>query len=426
MKLSLFGRIGMALFASLALGLGMTACGGGTIGYMWVLGQQYNQIEGFKIDDYTGNLTQIIDSPFVSNGVMPVSIVIKSGGRYVYIINQGTCPAAGCGTGFNTGQTIALYSVGGDGTLNFQQSYQSQGYDSQWAQMDSTGTYLYVLDKYSPGYCASASQTTPPCTVGTYTAPNTNGDGSITALQADPTTGRLTLVTNAQTLQNGVNKPFWDVGPSPFMMKVSSGCLFTVNGANQSISPYAVGGSGQLTYTTTGIIPTVASRITSINGGGSYIFLTDAGANAIDGYSVGASCNLTALTGGGVTANFPGTSNPTYSFLDSTTKYLYVLNQSTTTTQVGTPYSSISAFTLNPSNQELQEISGAPYTVGSGPVCMAEDPTNQYMYISNHNDGTVTGKVLDPSTGILSDLSRGSTFPSAGLSGCLVISGAIN
>ena len=69
----------------------------------------------------------------------------------MYVINQGTCPTAGCGTGTNTGQSIALYSVGGDGVLTFQESYVSQGYDSLWAQMDSTGTYLYVLDKYSPG-----------------------------------------------------------------------------------------------------------------------------------------------------------------------------------------------------------------------------------------------------------------------------------
>ena len=127
----------------------MTACGGGTIGYMWVLGQQYNQIVGFKIDDYTGNLTTVEGSPFGSNGSVPVSLVIKPGGRYLYVINQGTCPTAGCSATTSVGQTIALYSVGGDGTLTFQQTYQSQGYSSQWAQFDSTGTYLYVLDKYS-------------------------------------------------------------------------------------------------------------------------------------------------------------------------------------------------------------------------------------------------------------------------------------
>ena len=51
MKLSRFGRISMALVVSVAMGLGMTACGGGTIAYMWVLGTQYNQIAGFKVDD---------------------------------------------------------------------------------------------------------------------------------------------------------------------------------------------------------------------------------------------------------------------------------------------------------------------------------------------------------------------------------------
>ena len=95
MKLSLVGRLSMALFASLALGLGMTACGGGTIGYMWVLGQEYNQIAGFKVDQYSGNLTEVPGSPFSSNGSVPVSIVVKSGGRFVYVINQGTCPANG-------------------------------------------------------------------------------------------------------------------------------------------------------------------------------------------------------------------------------------------------------------------------------------------------------------------------------------------
>src|SRR5665213_4477212 len=80
MKLSRIGRIGMAFVVSVAIGLGMTACGGGTIGFMWVLGTQYNQIAGFKIDDFTGNLTQVIHSPFASGGSNPVSLVVTPGG----------------------------------------------------------------------------------------------------------------------------------------------------------------------------------------------------------------------------------------------------------------------------------------------------------------------------------------------------------
>src|SRR5579875_3799301 len=95
MKWSWFGRAAMALVSALALGLSMSACGGGTIAYIWTVGQQYNQISGFKVDDYTGNLTQMPGSPYAANGVAPIDVVVKPGGRYVYVINQGTlCTAS--------------------------------------------------------------------------------------------------------------------------------------------------------------------------------------------------------------------------------------------------------------------------------------------------------------------------------------------
>jgi 6-phosphogluconolactonase (cycloisomerase 2 family) len=448
MKLSLVGRLSMALFASLALVLGATSCTVGTIGYMWVLGQEYNQVAGFKVDQYTGNLTEVPGSPFSSNGSVPVSLVIKSGGRFVYVINQGTCPVnkatqvVQCGSGTNVGQSIALYSVGGDGVLVFQQSYVSQGYASQWAQMDSSGTYLYVLDKYSPGICTTTNLASCTGTVGTYTAPNSDGNGSITAFAADPNTGRLTLITNSQNQINGVNTPFWEVGASPIMSKSQGGCLYTVNDGYsssstsgvQTVTPYSIGAAGQLVFTTTGNIQInqttagVKTNITSINGSGSYMFLTDAASNVLYGYSTTGSCNLTALNGGttSLASLFPNTSDPVYSLIDTTGKYLYVANNSTTNTQTTTPFSSLSALTINPTNQELQPIIGSPYTSGSGPVCMAEDPSNQYLYVSNYNDGTVTGYQLNNTTGELANLTKGSTFTTVGKASCLAISGSVN
>ncbi len=132
MKLSRIGRVSMALVVSVAMGLGMTACGGGTIGFMWVLGTQYNQIAAFKIDDFTGNLTTPPGSPFSSGGSNPVALVVKPGGRYLYVINKGggaTSSASGslpCGTGGG----ITEFAIGGQGVLTFQQSFQSQGCDS--------------------------------------------------------------------------------------------------------------------------------------------------------------------------------------------------------------------------------------------------------------------------------------------------------
>jgi 6-phosphogluconolactonase (cycloisomerase 2 family) len=445
MKLSLVGRWSMALFASLALGLGMTACGGSTIGYMWVLGQEYNQIAGYKVDQYSGNLTEVPGSPFSSNGSVPVSLVIKSGQRFVYVINQGVCPTTGCGTKANTAQTVALFTVGGDGALTFQESYQTQGYDSLWAQMDSSGSYLYVLDKYSPALCTSKSTT---CTgpIGTYTAPNSDGNGSITAFSADPNTGRLTLITNSQTQVSGVNTPFWEVGASPIMSKSQGGCLYTMNDGYtstastgvQTVTPFSIGTGGQLVFTTTGNIqvnqltPGVKTNITSIGGsatGSNYLFLTDAANNILYGYSQTGTCNLTALNGGttnlGSSSFFPGTSDPVYTLLDTSGKYLYVANGSPANTQPTTAASNLDALSLLSSNQELQPILGAPYPVGSGPTCMAEDPSNQYLYTSNYNDGTITGYQLNNSTGELSQLTKGSKFTTVGKASCLAISGSV-
>ncbi|HEY4354583.1 MAG TPA: beta-propeller fold lactonase family protein [Acidobacteriaceae bacterium] len=417
MKLGFFGRMAMALVASLALGLGMTACGGGTIAYVWVVGSQYNQIAGFKVDDFSGNLTTIPRSPFSVNGANPVSILVRPGGRYVYVLNQGTGggPTNAGGTpSFTKGSSsgISVFAVGGDGTLTYQVSYQSQGFVPMWAQFDGTGSYIYVLDKYSP-YASAAACLASPTSATCF--------GAITAFSIDSTTGRLTLVTNSQTQVGGVNTFAFNVGVAPNMMKTAGGCLFTANTATNTITPYGLGSNGQLTTQTTQSIVTGASAISSINGSGSYIFLTDPVQNRIFPFNVGAAnCNLNIFTGGSLLQN-DGATQPANSLIDNSGKYLYVLNQGTTN-PTSQSCCSISGYTLNTTTGTLTEITGSPYTVGSAPVCAVEDQTNQYIYVSSHNDGVLTGKVIDSTTGRLTNLTRGATFNATGQAGCLALS----
>ena len=414
MRLSRIGRFSMALAVSVALGLGMTACGGGTIGYIWVLGTQYNQIAGFKVDNFTGNLTSVVRSPFSSNGTSPISIVVKPGGRYIYVVNKGDA---------NTSGNISLFSVGGDGVLTFQQSFTSRGSTPVWAAVDSSGAYLYVLDTLYPD---------------TPTYPNPNGLGDITVFAIDQTTGRLQLVPNQQFKDsNQTQLTFFPVGARPNMMRVSNGCLFTVNTGDQTVTPYAIGASGQLTFTANSTIATGAGNITSISTSGNYVYLTDAAPTAdsaggrILAYTVTASsCSLNVLTGGPVN-NLALTSNPVYSMTDNKGKTLYVLNRSSTDPNNRT--SSISAFTIDPSLGKLSPLgtggsatSGNPYAVGSGPVCMVEDTSNQYVYTSNNIDSTLTGRRIDSNSGELRDLTRGSTFSTVGQPTCLALSGSTN
>ncbi|GAC1419956.1 MAG: hypothetical protein NVSMB62_13380 [Acidobacteriaceae bacterium] len=405
MTLSRIGRFTRALVASVAVGLGMTACGGGTIGFMWVLGTQYNQIAGFKIDQYTGNLTQTVNSPYASGGKTPVSIAVRTGGRYVYVVNKGT----GAGDG-----NVAVFAVGNDGILTFQESYSTAGNTPVWAVTDGSGNYLYVLDSQAPDYA-------------------TTKNGDVTVFAIDGNTGRLQLVPN-QAIKNaqGQQLNYFEVGKAPTTMRSSGSCLFTLDSGDQTIFPYGVGNGGQLTLEANSTIPTGTTNMTSLNVSGSNMYVTDALNGKVPGtvipYTIGSNCSLSVQADGPV-QNLAGTANPVYSVTDSKNKFLYVLNQTNPNTNTSTANSSISAFTIDPSTGRLQAVSDSsnnPYPVGNGPVCMVEDPSSQYFYISSGLDGTVTGKKLDQARGGLSNLVRGSVFQGTGLETCLAISGNVD
>ncbi|MCU1222454.1 MAG: hypothetical protein JWQ42_547 [Edaphobacter sp.] len=408
MKLSRFGRVSMAFVVSVAMGLGMTACGGGTVGFMWVLGTQYNQIAGFKVDNFSGNLTQIPKSPFPSGGTNPVSIVVRAGGRFVYVVNQG---APATTTAPAVAGNITAFSVGGEGVLTAQQTYSSQGTTPVWATADSAGSFLYVLDQF---------------------APDGSGNGSITVFAIDTTTGRLQLVPNQQVKNaQGTQLTYFPVGPKPTMMQLSgTGCLYTINTGDNTVFPYSVGTSGQLVLTTNSTITTGATQLNSISASAKYVYLTDAAPTAdspggfILPYTSGTGCSLNSVTGGAV-PNLPGTSNPVNTMTDATGNYLYVLNKTTTNSQNAT--SSISAFNIIQQTGRLQPLPiqdpNNPYAVGAGPTCIVEDPTKQWLYTSNNIAGSVTGKRINQQTGQLSDLPRGvSNFPAVNQATCLALS----
>ena len=412
MMLSRIGRITRALIVSMAVVLGMSACGGYTVGFMWIAGTQYNQIAGFKIDDYTGNLTAMVNSPYPSGGTNPVSIAVRVGGNYVFVVNKGTYNSKGISNGDGN---VAVFAVGEDGVLTFQNTYTTAGNSPVWASSDGTGTYLYVLDSQAPDYA-------------------TTGNGDITVFGIDGSTGRLQLVPN-QLIKNSAGQQlnYFEVGKAPTMFRVGGSCLYTLDTGDQTVYPYGLGSSGQLTIEVNSTIPLNTVNATSLNVYGNSVYITDAGmtlpgtttVGAILPYSPGAGCSLSVQADGAV-ANLPLTSDPVYSLTDTKGRFLYVVNHSSTNSNYAN--STISAFVIESTGQ-LQPISDPnnPYPVGDGPVCMVEDPSNQYLYTSNSNDGSVTGKYINQNTGQLSDLTRGSSFSAfAAQAACLAVSGNVD
>jgi 6-phosphogluconolactonase len=413
MKLSGSGRFVLACAVS-ASALGLSSCGSYTTGYLWVLNGKAtsngvgNTITGFKIDDFSGNLTEMVGSPFGAGGSNPTMGVVKTGGRYVYVLNQN-----------DPINSVAQFSVGGDGVLTFQQSFASQGGTPQWMDISSDNNYLYVLDSVSPA--RNSVGVAPPCTsaTGLSTAPC----GSITVFAIDSNTGRLSLVQNQSIKVNGTYLTYTPTGPGSFRVKTTSGGAIIAVNTDQTVTSLATGSNGQLTVSansTQVIDQSKTIAISSITTGGTYLYLTDTVNNRILQYTVSASGVLQPVTGGQV-SNFVSNVTPVWTYTDSASRFVYVLNQnnSSTTTQK----SSIGAYTIQTNgNLTPQSDTLNPYSVGSGPVCMVEDPSKQWVYTSNQ-DGTVTGYHIDHSTGRLTVLQHGSTFQAQGRPACVIISG---
>ena len=98
---------------------------------------------------------------------------------------------------------------------------------------------------------------------------------------------------------------------------------------------------------------------------------------------------------------------------DSKSKFLYVANAGPASGTTN-PNSVISAFTIA-ANGVLAPVAPSTVSTGSGPQCILEDPSNQYIYTADSNSNTVTGHVLDPNSGNLTDLRNARAMPRSGL-----------
>src|ERR1700751_3922917 len=127
MKLKKIGQPSLAAIVSLVLLFGATSCRQDfTTAFVFTVGTQYNQIGSYKESDETGALTNAPGSPFGSGGTSPIRVIVLSGGRYLYVLNQGAQQVDSTGNITYTGANISLFTIGGDGTLAFQASYTSQ------------------------------------------------------------------------------------------------------------------------------------------------------------------------------------------------------------------------------------------------------------------------------------------------------------
>jgi len=455
MKFTKFGKALCLGALSAGVVFGVTSCiESYATGYLYITGTvtastgDNGIITGYSIDHNTGLLTAIHGLPTASGGANPVRAVLTLGSRYMYVLNRGV-NAAGNGDCYGTGANecqnanITEFVVGGNGILTPQETFYTQGINPFRIIVDTSGSYILVLDHDAPDNVNPSS--TDNCALALGAGVTTCGD--VTVFQINSTTGRLSLVVNAQvTAANGTALTYFPVPANPVDFVLSGGTLLTLTGAPSPTTSYPYTGgtavwpyaysttTGQLTLsqntmqtltegTATGGSEPMKGGNAIINAGGTIYVLDNepivtassteipsySSASQILPYTVGSGGALQSVVSG-IIPDDTTLANPIYLLQESKGKFIYVINQSNNTPGVN-PAGGIAAYTVESQSPfQLEFTSDEPFGSGSGPQCIVEDPSNQFIFEANEYDSTVTGRVLDPDSGELVDMRVTSTF----------------
>jgi 6-phosphogluconolactonase len=413
MKFRKFGKALLMTAISAGVVFGVTSCVQSySVGYLYVTGTQTAStngagvISGFKIDHNTGNLVPINGLPVSTGGSNPGRFWLLTGGRFLYVLNQGTSTSGGpcTATDFCSNANIVQFAIGGNGILSPQQTFYTQGHNPFRIIADAAGSHIFVLDHDAPD----------PASCALVFGNGVNSCGDITVFQVDPSTGRLSYVLNSQvTAASGSPLPYFPVPANPIDFTFSNNSVLTLSGTPDTVDstfPYAYNGnSGQLTVNQNSSQPLGMKNATAIVTAASVVYVLDNGVNTngtkgqIFAYSAGSNGALQAQANG-YYADDSTLSNPNYVIAVSN-KWLYVLNEGDNTNPNNTQ-SGIAAFTITQPYQ-LSPIANGGNTAGTGPLpqCILEDPSNQFLYTANFGDGSVTGLVIDQNQGNLRGLS---------------------
>ncbi len=400
MKLTNFGQVALAAAACLAAGLSLTACNpSSTIDYVYVTSTTSTggEVSSYHLDSVSGALSQVAGSPFSSQGNNPVAEVPSPNGQYLYVANEAS-------------NNIAQMVIGTDGQLSPGKTYTTPGTEPISLAINTTGTLLFVLDYYSPGYSDAspgpgALMVYPINSDGTLGSPVASSGLSYSPVQCFPggvavtANGSYAYVTNTNSVVVTTTPPTTTTLPA-----TPSGCP-----ANGTISGFSISSSGVLApvagspflagTTPTGIAIDPTSR---------FLYATDSVQNQLIAYDILAGGALQPLINGPFTTG----TFPVGVTIDPRGEYLYVTDFNS---------AAVNEFTINQSTGSPS--AGAANSFGTKqpyPTCVVVDPAlGRWLYTSDFSTpGNITAATLNPDTGALGGV-QNSPFPANGIPTCV-------
>jgi 6-phosphogluconolactonase len=302
-------------------------------------------------------------------------------------------PQTNSGGGTNTGDYLYV----GNGNNTFLAGF----------GVSSSGA-LSVLSNspYNNGVAAQSLAVTPANTFlyagttnGIY-AYTINSDGSITVLNSGTAVAQDMVATRMQVDSTGGYLLAAGIGTS---IQAQAIAIYQINSTTGLLT--ALTGSPLALYTgkaTTATVVTPTGMLITPSNSYVYVSLSTLGVQVLTLGSGGA-----LSTGNAVTILPPlstSTSPSDYGLgSDPNSKFLFVAEINT----------GLRVFSIGTSGA-LNEVSGSPYAVGTGPTGVLLDETGSYVYVANKGSNNISGFALTAASGRLAAIS-GSPFSSGGL-----------
>jgi 6-phosphogluconolactonase (cycloisomerase 2 family) len=420
----------LALFALSLLLLNCGSSSSRPAGILYVLSQGENNVGFYSIDLGNGKLSLINNNastcttassnPPIPCG-FPEGIVLDPTAAVGFVLNQGAFnagdpnsnpPIPPSGTvpsiyGYTVNSNGSL-AVTGDVTTNplppaFRACDQPpQGVftacDSAVAMArDASGQFLFVITQGNQGLQPALANLPPQLYV-------FNAQTSSTSLVLASQTTLTRIPTGIAAVASPSGK---------LLLFVSSNNDLSVNDNDNTVSEYSVDATGHVIELTAGGSPyttgsspsaVLAVQTTPVGGGGGLFVYVANGGNGSGGNSVSifqvctvtnATCTAQDVTNSAMLAVGTPVSaglNPVAMTVDPTNNFLYVVNHDS---------SSVSGFRINPTTGALTAAGTA--STGLNPVGATIHPDGLYLFVSNNGGSTISGFNVNTTSGALSN-----------------------
>lgn len=409
-----------AVMPKLALGLlsmallpAIMACDNNfTASFMYSTSAKNNTglINAYGVNNQTGFLRTLADSPIPSGGRNPVALTAAPNHLYIYVVNRDD-------------STVLELAIGTDGKLYPYNTYNTTGSFPTGAAVSSNGKFLYVSYTYQDCSTGEVEQN----------GPNPNCQSPLHGFTtASPGPGGITIfpINSDNSLGSPVDFP---IGRAPIAITTSptGGFVYVIaqDTAATSTTPGQTGNlfafaadpdTGALSALPGETINPAPGNVVSVGypsgvlpGGliedaaGQHLYVSDFSSNQILTYAIGSNGVPTQVTNAAVGSDV----GPEGMTIDPTGKFLFSANYTAGT---------ISAFNVNGDGTLAVIPASRSVQAGTGANCAAMDPLHGvYLYVSNSLSNSMTGEQLEPKTGALAPI-IGSPYAASTLPTCMI------